>query len=155
MALACRPALLIADEPTSSLDVATQAQVLELVKELRKTKTSVLMITHNFGVVAEVCDRVAVMYSGNIVECATVLDIFKDPKHPYTVGLLNAVPKFGKVSSRDRLQTIPGSLPNLANPPKGCRFHPRCSYSMDVCKIEKPQYCEIGQDHFVACHKFS
>jgi peptide/nickel transport system ATP-binding protein/oligopeptide transport system ATP-binding protein len=153
MALACKPKLLLADEPTSNLDVATQAQVLELIKELTKTDSSVLLITHSFGVVAELCEKVAVMYAGNIVECGDVIEIFQKPMHPYTVGLLNAIPSL-KGTKRKRLETIPGFLPNFIEPPSGCRFHPRCSHAMENCRLEKPREFAVDKCHHVACHMF-
>lgn len=154
MAFACRPKLLIADEPTSNLDVAIQAQVLDLIKELKKTGTSVLMITHNFGIIAEVCDRVAVMYAGNIVECGAVIEVFRKPAHPYTIGLLNAIPKLHG-TKRERLKPILGSLPDFVNPPSGCRFHPRCPYAKEICRAEKPKRFPIDKRHYVACHLFN
>jgi len=153
IALACHPRLLIADEPTSNLDVTIQAQILELIKELKKTKiSSVLFITHDLGVVAEVCDRVSVMYAGDVAETALVRELFAKPLHPYTKGLLNSVPK---VVQEGQLNTIPGIVPNLIHPPSGCRFHPRCPFVMDQCKVEKPAYIEIESDHYVACHLYA
>lgn len=153
MMLSCNPSLLIADEPTTALDVTIQAQILELMKELReKFNTSILMITHDLGVVAEIADRVGVMYAGNIVELADVESIFENPKHPYTQGLLRTIPTKGKKKSE--LEIIPGNVPNLVNPPPGCRFHPRCKYAMEICKKEKPKMIEIEKGHFVACHLY-
>jgi len=154
MALACKPALLIADEPTTALDVTIEAQILELMKELKaKTGSSILMITHDLGIIAEVCDRVGVMYAGAIVELSTVKAIFDHPMHPYTVGLINSIPKMNQKKGV-RLETIPGSVPNLIHPPPGCRFNPRCSKAMDVCRREKPQMAEAEKGHFVACHLY-
>lgn len=154
MALACKPALLIADEPTTALDVTIEAQILELMKDLKtKTGSSILMITHDLGIIAEVCDRVGVMYAGTIVELSGVKDVFACPRHPYTVGLIGSIPKFNQTRGM-RLDTIPGSVPNLIYPPEGCRFHPRCSKAMDICKKEKPQMIEIESGHFVACHLY-
>ena len=154
MALSCKPALLIADEPTTALDVTIEAQILELMKSLKeKTGSSILMITHDLGVVAELCDRVGVMYAGNIVELTDVKSIFKHPMHPYTVGLIGSIPKMAQKQG-ERLETIPGSVPNLIYPPPGCRFHPRCSKVMDICKQEKPKMTEIETGHFVACHLY-
>ncbi len=154
MALSCKPALLIADEPTTALDVTIEAQILELMKSLKeKTGSSILMITHDLGVVAELCDRVGVMYAGNIVELTDVKSIFKHPMHPYTVGLIGSIPKMAQKQG-ERLETIPGSVPNLIYPPPGCRFHPRCSKAMDICKQEKPKMSEIENGHFVACHLY-
>ncbi len=153
MALSCNPALLIADEPTTALDVTIQAQILELMKLLKKKfKTSILLITHDLGVIAELCDRIAVMYSGNIVEYATAEELFKKPKHPYTQGLLGAIPKIEKKDQK--LQTIRGMVPNLIYPPSACRFHPRCDYRMEVCDKIKPKLIEISDKYFIACHLF-
>lgn len=153
MALSCNPKLLIADEPTTALDVTIQAQILDLMKELKKKfKTSILMITHDLGIIADLCDRVAVMYSGNIVEYATAIDLFKNPRHPYTKGLINAIPSIEKRDTK--LQTIRGMVPNLIYPPSGCRFHPRCDYRLEVCEKIKPRLLEISEKYFVACHLF-
>jgi oligopeptide/dipeptide ABC transporter ATP-binding protein len=153
MALSCNPALLIADEPTTALDVTIQAQILELMKLLKKKfKTSILLITHDLGVIAELCDRIAVMYSGNIVEYATAEELFKKPRHPYTQGLLGAIPKIEKKDQK--LQTIRGMVPNLIYPPSACRFHPRCDYRMEVCDKIKPKLIEISEKYFIACHLF-
>ncbi|CAJ35343.1 ABC transporter ATP-binding protein [Methanocella arvoryzae] len=154
MALACNPALLIADEPTTALDVTIQAQILELMKDLKqRIGTSILLITHDLGVVSDVCDRVGVMYAGTIVELADVNSIFFKPAHPYTTGLIGSIPKIN-LTSRQKLDTIPGSVPNLIQPPTGCRFHPRCSKCMDICKKEKPLLKNIGENHYVACHLY-
>jgi len=154
MALSCQPTLLIADEPTSSLDVTIQAQILKLMRELKKKiDASILLITHDFGIVAEMCDRCAVMYCGNVVEIGDVRAIFYEPKHPYTKGLVNAIPSISQ--KRERLEEIPGVVPNLIDPPSGCRFHPRCKFSSEICKREKPQLTEIEKNHLVACHLFS
>lgn len=154
MALACNPELLIADEPTTALDVTIQAQILELMKDLKdKTGASILMITHDLGVVADICDRIGVMYAGNIVELGDIKSIFYKPAHPYTSGLISSIPTITQQCS-ERLETIPGSVPNLINPPAGCRFHPRCNKAMDVCKEEKPGVYEIESGHFVACHLY-
>jgi oligopeptide/dipeptide ABC transporter ATP-binding protein len=154
MALACKPALLIADEPTTALDVTIEAQILELMKDLKaKTRASILMITHDLGIIAEVCDRVGVMYAGTIVELGVVNDIFEKPMHPYTVGLIGSIPKLNQ-DKNTRLDTIPGSVPNLINPPQGCRFHPRCSRAMDICKKEKPRMVELENGHRIACHLY-
>lgn len=154
MSLSCNPALLIADEPTTALDVTIQAQILELMKLLKKKfKTSILLITHDLGVIAELCDRIAVMYSGNIVEYATAEDLFKKPRHPYTQGLIGAIPRIGMKDKK--LQTIRGMVPNLIYPPSACRFHPRCDYRMEVCDKIKPKLNEIGDKYFVACHLYN
>ena len=152
MALACHPQLLIADEPTSNLDVTIQAQIVDLIKTLKETSiSSVLFITHDLGLVAEICDRVTVMYAGDTCETASVKELFKNPLHPYTLGLLNSVPK---VETVDSLTTIPGTVPNLIHPPSGCRFHPRCPSAMDICKSEKPEETEQSAGHHVSCHLF-
>ncbi len=150
MGLSNMPRLLIADEPTSSLDVTVQAQLLELLRRLvREHGLTLLLITHDMGVVAEMCDRVAVLYAGNIVELAPVDEIFKNPKHPYTMGLLRAVPN--PQADVEKLEPIPGTIPNLIYPPPGCRFHPRCPFARDVCKREKPPLVEISPGHYVRC----
>ncbi len=150
MALACSPELLIADEPTTSLDVTIQAQMLELFRRIKVDKgASVLFITHNLGVASEVCDRVAVMYAGRLCEVAGVEEIFLHPLHPYTKALLDAVPMPGK-----ELQTIPGVLADALNPPPGCRFHPRCPSAMPICQQERAKLKEVSKGHMVACHLF-
>ncbi len=139
MALACNPELLIADEPTTALDVTIQAQILDLMRALReKVDTSIILITHDMGVVAEMADTVAVMYAGQVVEYADVRSLFADPKHPYTVGLLNSMPVLGQV--RDELEVIPGSVPSLVNPPAGCRFASRCSRRFEKCDQPVPVF---------------
>jgi peptide/nickel transport system ATP-binding protein len=154
MALACKPQLLIADEPTTALDVTVQAQILKLMKDLQEeTGTSILLITHNLGVVAETCDRVGVMYAGVMAEIGPVKSIFKDPLHPYTQGLINSIPNLSLDISR--LDTIEGNVPNLVKPPPGCRFHPRCFYAMEVCKNVKPPTVEVKPDHVVSCHLYT
>ncbi len=154
MMLSCLPSLLIADEPTTALDVTIQAQVLQLMKDLQKELgTSILLITHNLGVVAETCSRVGVMYSGNIIELANVNDLFAKPLHPYTQGLLGSIPRADR--DVDQLEVIPGSVPSLINPPKGCRFHPRCKHTMDICRQVKPPEYMVETDHMVACHLYS
>jgi peptide/nickel transport system ATP-binding protein len=153
IALACHPTLLIADEPTSNLDVTIQAQIVELIKELKRTTiSSVLFITHDLGLVAEVCDRVTVMYAGDVCETASVRDLFKDPLHPYSVGLLDSVPK---VRQSRELAMIPGAVPNLISPPTGCRYHPRCPRCMEICVREKPATIEHAPGHWVACHLYT
>jgi oligopeptide/dipeptide ABC transporter ATP-binding protein len=153
MALSCNPALLIADEPTTALDVTIQAQILDLMKDLiRKFKTSILIITHDLGIIAEVCDRIAVMYSGNIVEYATADALFKKPRHPYTKGLMGAIPSIEKKDQK--LVTIRGMVPNLIYPPSGCRFHPRCDYRLEICDKIKPILNEIEDKYFIACHLY-
>ena len=150
ISLANNPKIIIADEPTTNVDVTIQAQLLDLLRELReKYNTTVILITHNMGVVAEMADRVAVMYAGKIVEVGSVFEVFKHPKHPYTQGLLKAVPN--PLTRIDRLVHIPGTVPNLINPPPGCRFHPRCQYAMDICKKEEPPPFEVGENHIAYC----
>ncbi|SOC38496.1 ABC transporter ATP-binding protein [Ureibacillus acetophenoni] len=150
MAMACNPTLLIADEPTTALDVTIQAQILELMKKLKKEKaTSIMLITHDLGVVAEMCDRVIVMYAGKVVEEAEVTEIFDNPKHPYTKGLLNSIPKLGQ--KMDRLDSIPGNVPTPANMPKGCKFAPRCSQVMDICKENEPDLIQVEDGHKCRC----
>ena len=152
MALSSNPKLLIADEPTSALDVTIQAQILELLDELvKKFGNAVILITHNMGVAAEFCDKMAVMYAGNMVEYARTTNIFENPHHPYTRGLLKAVPKIGRT---DELQSIPGIVPDLVNPPSGCRFHPRCKHVMDICRKDFPPLVEIKPGHYVACYLY-
>jgi peptide/nickel transport system ATP-binding protein len=154
IALACHPKLLIADEPTSNLDVTIQAQILDLIHTLKETSiSSVLFITHDLGVVAEVCDRVTVMYAGDTCETAEVKELFTKPLHPYTKGLLKSVPK---VEQNEALDTIPGIVPNLVNPPSGCRFHPRCPFVMEICCRKKPPtYADPDvPEHTVACHLY-
>jgi oligopeptide/dipeptide ABC transporter ATP-binding protein len=154
MMLSCNPSLLIADEPTTAVDVTIQAQILDLMRDLRrKLGTSILLITHNLGVVAEMCDRVAVMYAGNIVEQAEIMTLFRSPKHPYTKALLAAVPKVG--AKKRKLETIPGMVPSLITPPPGCKFNPRCPYVMDICRKEFPQMVEIGKGNSVRCYLYS
>ena len=151
IAMICNPKLLIADEPTTALDVTIQAQILALMKELsRDFGTSVMLITHDLGVVAEMCDRVAVMYAGHIIEQGTVDDIFFDTNHPYTQGLLNAIPKID-VMEKERLQPIAGNVPALTKMPNGCRFAARCPHVMDRCKHELPPLTEVGTSHLSRC----
>ncbi len=152
MALACQPELLIADEPTTALDVTIQAQILDLMRELKeKTGTAIMLITHDMGVVAEMCDRVVVMYAGQVVEQADVKTIFTNPLHPYTKGLLGSIPVLGQL--RDRLDTIPGTVPNLIDPPPGCRFEPRCQVCegavRERCRTELPPLREVEPGHWV------
>ena len=151
MALVMKPALVIADEPTTALDVTIQAQILELLADLqRRFGTSILLITHDMGVVAETCSRVIVMYGGEVVEQAPVRDIFAAPHHPYTQGLLGAMPRVGQ--QRDRLQTIPGTVPPPTHWPAGCRFHDRCPYAWERTAHEHPPLYTVGADHLSRCH---
>jgi oligopeptide/dipeptide ABC transporter ATP-binding protein len=145
IALACNPALLIADEPTTALDVTVQAQILALIKELQqKLHTAVLLISHDLGVVAQVADRVSVMYAGQIVEHASTLDLFNSPKHPYTVGLLGTIPKLDEKGDRG-LTEIKGMVPDLKKEFVGCRFYPRCPKVFEHCKIANPQLVDCGK----------
>lgn len=153
MALACSPKLLIADEPTTALDVTIQNQILKLFKELKKKyNTSMLFITHDLGIISTMCDRVAVMYSGYIVEYGQIQKLFSAPYHPYTKGLISSIPRVGK--RMNRLSTIPGMVPNLIYPPSGCRFHPRCKYCFEPCDSKIPKRIEVDPRYFVACHLF-
>lgn len=150
MALACEPRLLIADEPTTALDVSIQAQILKLIRDLNEQAgMAVLLITHDLGVVAETCDRVAVMYAGRIVELGDVRSVFKDPRHPYTKGLMEALPN-PKTEGRE-LKSIPGEVPELINLPAGCRFENRCEYAIDECTETDPRLREVADDHYSAC----
>jgi oligopeptide/dipeptide ABC transporter ATP-binding protein len=154
MALSCNPALLIADEPTTALDVTVQAQILELMLDLQsKIRMSIMMITHNLGVIAEIADQVIVMYCGKIVESTDVRRIFQRPLHPYTRQLLASVPRLGKIEGR--LQEIPGMVPSLYALPPGCDFHPRCAEATDSCTVQAPRLLEVEPGHFVACHRTS
>ena len=151
MALSCDPELLIADEPTTSLDVTVQAQLLEIIAGLRSDfGTSVIIITHNLGVVARYVDRVNVMYAGNLVETGPTEDIYASPKHPYTLGLLASVPRLDS-PRKETLRVIKGLPPNMAHLPRGCTFAPRCEYAMPKCTEEKPALEKVGEDHYRAC----
>ena len=151
MAISCEPELLIADEPTTALDVTIQAQILELMEEIREKKnTGILMITHDLGVVAEMCSRVVVMYAGRIVEEAPVEELFAEPKHPYTQGLIASVPKLG--SGVSSLPSIPGSVPDLSVMPQGCKFAPRCKYATDICRQQEPELQSLTGVHKCRCH---
>ena len=154
IALASEPVLLIADEATSNLDVTVQAQILDLLNDLKKNKiiSSILLITHDLGIIAETCDRVGVMYAGNLCEVGNVEQIFKNPKHPYTKALLDSVPK---VKQAGELNSIAGNVPNLVNPPNGCRFHPRCEHVMEKCSESFPAISRIDEDHHVACYLYN
>ena len=151
MGLICHPKLLIADEPTTALDVTIQAQILELMKELqKKTHMGIIFITHNLGVVAEICDKVCVMYAGKMVEQGPVDDIFYSPAHPYTEGLLRSMPRVD-ADSHERLIPIEGTPVDMLNPPEGCPFAPRCPHAMKVCLQKMPPYVELGEAHRSAC----
>lgn len=152
MALACNPKLLLADEPTTALDVTIQAQILALMNNLQKENgMSIVLITHDLGVVAETCDDVLVMYAGKIVEQARVKDLFSSPKHPYTIGLLNSIPKLGE--RKNRLHTIPGLVPSLDKLPRGCRFQERCPLASDECRQQEPPLVSFETNRAVACFK--
>jgi peptide/nickel transport system ATP-binding protein/oligopeptide transport system ATP-binding protein len=152
MALSCRPKLMIADEPTTALDVTIQAQILDLINRLKeRVGSSILLITHNLGVVAEIAQYVGVMYAGHIVEYADVIHLFKNPKHPYTLGLFQSIPKKKKSAKRERLQAIPGLVPDLLELPVGCKFQDRCSQVFQKCKDEPPSFIEIEPGHQVRC----
>lgn len=154
IALACQPDLLIADEPTTALDVTIQAQVLEMMKELKdRYGTSMLMITHDLGIVAEICDEVSVIYAGHIVEHGTLEDVFDDTKHPYTRGLFNSLPNMEDRSAR--LKPIKGLMPDPSNLPEGCAFCPRCEYAMEICKHEKPCRVWKNDTHYVECYLYN
>jgi oligopeptide/dipeptide ABC transporter ATP-binding protein len=151
MSLACNPSILICDEATTALDVTVQAQVLNLLNQLKaEIGSSIMIITHDLGVVAETCNWVTVMYAGTTVESASTDALFKDPIHPYTEGLLTAIPKLHE--NKERLDQILGTVPNLITPPTGCRFHPRCEFASSICKESKPKLEEMKEGHWVACH---
>lgn len=150
MAMVCRPKLLIADEPTTALDVTIQAQILDLMRRLNQEMgTAILMITHDLGVVAEMCQRVVVMYAGQVVEQGDVQTLFANPRHPYTQGLLKSIPQLDK--RIDRLYSIPGNVPNPRKMPTGCRFAPRCEFATDLCREQEPQLFEVGEGHISRC----
>jgi peptide/nickel transport system ATP-binding protein/oligopeptide transport system ATP-binding protein len=152
MALACEPRLLIADEPTTALDVTVQAQILDLLRELQaETGMSIILITHDLGVIAEMADDVAVMYAGKVVERTTARELFDDPQHPYTLGLLGSVPRLDE--DRDRLLAIDGSVPPPFAFPPGCRFNPRCPFALDLCRSAMPVLREVAPGHQAACHR--
>ena len=154
MGLICHPQLLIADEPTTALDVTIQAQILELMKDLqKKTKMGIIFITHNLGVVADICDKVSVMYAGKIVEYTNVEDLFKNPLHPYTIGLRRSIPDIDS-DDQEELEVIPGSVPMLYELPKGCFFAPRCKHAKEICHQECPAMMEHGENHLVRCWRY-
>jgi len=153
MMISCEPSLLIADEPTTGVDVTIQAQLMNLLKDIKgKRKMSIMLITHNFGLVAETGDRVAVMYCGKIIEIGSVREIFKEPMHPYTQGLMGCLP-IG-IKRKKQLSSIPGMVPNLINLPQGCRFQTRCKYNIEKCKLQEPVLAKMGRGHLVACHLY-
>ena len=150
MSLACNPKLIIADEPTTALDVIIEAQVLKVMKDLQhKLNVSMLVISHDLSMIAETCERIAIMYAGKIVEMGDIVKVYKDPLHPYTQRLINAFPSI--IGPKKELATISGFPPDLLNPPPGCRFHPRCPYAKDKCRKEEPPLVEIDKDRYVAC----
>jgi oligopeptide/dipeptide ABC transporter ATP-binding protein len=150
IAISCRPKLIIADEPTTALDATIQAQYLAHLKDLqRETNVAMIFVSHDFGIVARMCDRVAVMYAGKIVETASVRELFKNPQHPYTIGLVNSVPRLDR--KIERLASIEGQPPALLNLPPGCRFAPRCYAVHDRCRVEEPERFEVGDEHHAAC----
>ena len=154
MALACQPKLLIADEPTTALDVTIQAQILELMKTLKKeSNAGIMLITHDLGVVSETCDRVIVMYTGHVVEEASAAEIFSNPLHPYTLGLLKSIPKI--TPQKERLSVIEGAVPNPTQMPTGCTFSPRCELVKDICRNEKPRLRQISKGHFIRCWHYT
>jgi peptide/nickel transport system ATP-binding protein len=162
MALSCDPDLIIADEPTTALDVTIEAKILEQLEELAdEFDTAIQLITHDLGVIAEICDRVMVMYAGKPVEKAPVDDLYYDPKHPYTVGLMSSIPRIG--DTRDRLQTIPGTMPDMIDVPSGCSFHPRCPYAEEACTRTEPSLVDTetgaeataSTEHSAACLEYT
>ncbi len=155
IALSCDPGLLIADEPTTALDVTIQAQILELMTEIKnkRKESAIILITHDLAVIAETCDRVMVMYCGKIQEVASTINLFENPLHPYTKGLMESIPSLTK--KKKRLITIPGNVPGILNFPPGCPFHPRCSYRMPVCEKVVPELLEVEKDHLVRCHLYN
>ena len=157
LALCCEPELLIADEPTTALDVTIQAQLLDLLKKLKSSvvsKTSILFITHNLGIVREIADRIIVMYAGNIVEEGTVDDVFSKPLHPYTFGLIQSLPEFN-IENRKKIQPIPGNVPNMNKLPTGCYFHPRCNLANDNCKVNKPELTKVLENRKSRCFEYN
>ncbi len=151
MAICCEPELLIADEPTTALDVTIQAQILNLMRKLKKERNmAIILVTHDLGVIASMCSKVAVMYCGEIVESSDAVDLFKKPIHPYTQGLISCIPRMDK--DTEFLPVIHGQVPNLLDLPTGCRFSPRCPYATEKCQREKPTQMQVGKDHFVSCH---
>jgi len=151
MALSCNPDLIIADEPTTALDVIVQDNLLREMMELQhKLHMSMIYISHDIAVIAEVSDRIGVMYAGRLVELASAVEVFHHPLHPYTAGLMSAFPSI--IGPKRALKTLPGEPPDLLHPPRGCRFHPRCPYATDICKQEVPELKDLGRDHFVACY---
>lgn len=154
MALSCNPLLLIADEPTTALDPTIQAQIIDLIKQLKKDfSTSVIYITHSLGVAAEICDKIIVMYAGQIIEQAWIKEFFGHPMHPYSEGLLKAMPSMEE--KKERLEVIPGNVPSFFHLPEGCRFHPRCPYSQKLCREKMPELLPVKEGHLCRCHFWS
>jgi len=154
MSLSCDPQILIADEPTTAVDVTIKAQIVDILYRLKNTRQmSILFITHELGIVSEIGDRIVVMYAGRLAETATVSELLNNPKHPYTAGLINCLPSV--TQARDRLESIPGTVPSLIDPPGGCLFHPRCSKAMAICREEKPPPVTVTKGHTVFCHLYS
>jgi len=154
MSLSCDPQVLIADEPTTAVDVTIKAQIMDILYQLKNTRQmSILFITHELGIVSEIGDRIVVMYAGRVAETATVSELLNNPKHPYTIGLINCLPSVTQV--RDRLESIPGTVPSLIDPPGGCLFHPRCSKAMAICGEEQPPPVIVGKGHTVFCYLYS
>jgi len=151
MSLACNPEMLIADEPGTALDVIVQAQVLRLMRELKnRLNLSLIMISHDLSMIAEVCEKIAIMYAGYLVEYGDIVNIYKEPLHPYTQDLIKSFPSIK--APKQKMTSIPGTPPDLLNPPPGCRFHPRCKYAMNICKKKVPEMKKVARNHFVACH---
>jgi len=154
IALSCDPEILIADEPTTALDATIKAQILDIFRELKQKKEmSILFITHDLGTVAGIADRIVVMYGGRLAEAGTILDVFDQPTHPYTRGLINCLPNIS--TPGDRLTPIPGMIPSLINPPSGCIFNPRCEQRLPICSQEEPQEVVISGEHSVSCHLYT
>lgn len=150
MAISCHPDLIIFDEPTTALDVITQGGILDLIKDMKRTlNMTAILITHDLAIVAELCDKVAVMYAGKFMEYGHIVKLFKNPLHPYTIGLMGSIPRPDRRS--ERLKAIGGWVPDMVNPPRGCRFHPRCQRATEICKSKEPPLVEVDRDHFVAC----
>ncbi len=154
MALACDPDVMIADEPTTALDVVVQKEILNLLRNLRnELSTGMIIVSHDLGVVAEVCEKVAVMYAGSIVEISSTKELFENPLHPYTIGLMESIPRPDR--GKQRLLTIPGAVPDLINSPSGCKFHPRCPYAVAECRIDLPRLEKVDGDRYVRCIKYA
>ena len=154
MSLSCDPKVLIADEPTTAVDVTIKAQILDILRQLKNTRQmSILFITHELSIVSEIGDRIAVMYAGRVAETANVSELLSNPKHPYTIGLINCLPSLTRAG--DRLESIPGTVPSLIDPPGGCLFHPRCDKAIATCSQEEPPPVVISEGHTVFCHLYA